>query len=398
MRPGMLRLLSGALLFAWALLAVFRAPTLALWIPALIITEMGHLFALAALLVLLPGWRHTRQGRVGAALGLAAAALALTPLARGVRTARSGVEAGLARAFGDAAPRELPGAPARPAPFVWRDLLLGVPRPAVREEALTYARACGDLRLQLYRPNAPTGPSPLVVVIHGGSWRSGDRLELPELSRYLASRGYAVASVDYGLAPDNLFPGPVEDTRDALSFLRGRAAELGLDGGPAVLLGRSAGAQIALAAAHADEPLPGIAGVVVFYGPNDLHLAWAEPGDILESRLLLRLYLGGSPAEQRERYDAASPILRAGAGSPPVLMIHGERDELVWPVHQLRLSAKLAAAGVPHYYLRLPWATHGCDYFQSGVCGQLSTFAVERFLAAVLPRRQAQGARPSSSR
>jgi acetyl esterase/lipase len=385
-KPGLARLIAGAFFFAWSTLAVLRVPVVELWIPALLVTETGHLVALAAMLVLLPGWRRTRLDVAGAVLGVAAALLALTPLARMPPTA-AGLPAGLESAFGLVVPRSLPGAPPRPAPFVWRDLVLGVRRPPVREEALVYSRACGDLRLQLYRPLAPAGPSPLVLVVHGGSWRSGDRLELPALSRYLAARGYAVASLDYGLAPDNVFPGPVDDVREALRYLRGRAEELGIDAARVVLLGRSAGAQIALSAAHAREPLSGVAGVVVFYGHNDLHLAWTVPGRILDSRLLLSLYLGGSPAEQPERYDEGSPLLAAGKDSPPVLMIHGGRDELVWPVHQLRLSAKLAAAGVPHYYLSMPWATHGCDFFFSGPCGQLSTYAIERYLPAALAPR-----------
>lgn len=382
MTRGLPRLCAGAFFFSWSLLAVLRAPVVELWIPALLVTETGHLVAAVALLVLLPGFRRTRLDFAGAALGLAGAILALTPLAR-MPAAAAALPAGLEAAFGRVSPRALPGAASRPAPFVWRDFFFGVPRPAVREEELVYARACGDLKLQLYRPLAPTGPLPLVIVVHGGSWRSGDRLELPALSRYLAARGYAVASLDYGLAPENVFPGPVEDVREALRHLRSRAGELGLDGARVVLLGRSAGGQIALSAAHAREALDGVAGVIVFYAPNDLRLAWNVPGRILDSRLLLRLYLGGSPAEQPERYDEGSPILAAGKDSPPVLMIHGGRDELVWSLHQLRLSAKLAAVGVPHYYLNMPWATHGCDFFLSGACGQLSTYAVERYLAAV---------------
>jgi len=42
-------------------------------------------------------------------------------------------------------------------------------------------------------------------------------------------------------------------------------------------------------------------------------------------------------------------------------MIHGARDELVSPQHEDRLSKRLTEAGRPIFYLRLPWATHGCD-------------------------------------
>lgn len=378
-----LRFLYGLVLFLFSLLCVFRAPSYDLWIAALVVTENGHWLWLLASLSFLPGWRQDRLSQSGAVLSLTAAALFLTPVFRALPVA-SKLPSELSLAFGDPVPRSTPDSPSRSTPLSFLSFITGIRSSPVREDSFVYSRTCGGLALQLYRPATSASPLPLVVVVHGGSWRSGHRLELPELSRYLAARGYAVASIDYALAPDTNFPGPVEDVREALAYLRKNAAELGVSSGPAVLLGRSAGGQIALAAAHADQPIPGVAGVVVFYGPNDLYLAWAEPGDILDSRRLLGLYLGGSPAQFPERYDGASPLLRAGKATPPVLMIHGGRDELVWPVHQLRLSAKLKAAGVPHHHLALPWATHGCDYFPSGPCGQLSTYAVERFLASVL--------------
>jgi acetyl esterase/lipase len=66
------------------------------------------------------------------------------------------------------------------------------------------------------------------------------------------------------------------------------------------------------------------------------------------------------------------------------LLIHGGRDELVFPAQSERLAARLAQAQRPHYFLRLPWATHGCDVHFSGPCGQISTYVIERFLAAVM--------------
>jgi acetyl esterase/lipase len=379
-------------MFLFSMLAVFRAPTYHLWMLALVATEWGHWLWAPALLSLAPGWSLTRGGRAGAALGVAAALLLLSPLARARRDfgAPRDVGAELAAAFGGgpAAPRERAAAPARAAPLVFGDLWLGVRSPKVREEAMGYSRRGGeDLLLQLYRPLEAAEPLPLVLVVHGGSWRSGTRLEMPELSRYLAARGYAVASIDYGLAPATRFPGPIEDVRAALVFLRIHAHELSLDPDRVVLLGRSAGSQIVLAAAA--DRLPGVRGVVDFYGPNDMRLAWAVPGSprVIDSRALLRDYLGGSPDEFPKLYDEATSLDRADGKFPPTLMIHGSRDELVWPLHELRLSARLASVGVPHYYLELPWATHGCDYVFSGPCGQISTYAVERFLARVVEEK-----------
>ena len=383
---GRLRAAWGGTLFAWGLTAVFPVPEYHLWLCALVATEWGHWLAIAALLPLAPGWRRTASGRFGAIAGIGAAALLLSPLIRAKRAFPSpdSLDRRLSVAFGAVAPRARADAAARPAPLVLADLWRGVASPTVMESAEVYARGRGaELRLQLYRPREVAGRLPVVIVIHGGSWQSGSRLDMPELSRYLAARGYAVASLDYGLAPGTLFPGQFQNVRDAVSFLRSRADVFSLDPDRTVLLGRSAGTQIALAAAAG---VPGLKGVIGFYGPNDLRLAWAFPGSrwLLDTHALLRQYLGGSPTEFPARYDEASALLRAKENFPPTLLIHGGRDELVWPLHEVRLSARLAGLGVSHEYVSLPWATHGCDYAFSGPCGQISTYAVERFLAGVL--------------
>ena len=72
------------------------------------------------------------------------------------------------------------------------------------------------------------------------------------------------------------------------------------------------------------------------------------------------------------------------SASPPTLFIHGLRDEHVSPFHAEIVSTRLLEEDLPHVVLRLPWATHGCDYVFSGPCGQLTTFAVEQFLGSVL--------------
>jgi acetyl esterase/lipase len=72
-----------------------------------------------------------------------------------------------------------------------------------------------------------------------------------------------------------------------------------------------------------------------------------------------------------------------GPGTPPTLLVHGRKDEIVWVEQSRRLDARLAEASRPRFLLELPWATHGCDFTLAGPCGQLTTYAVERFLAAV---------------
>ncbi len=373
---ALVRLIGGAATFSLALLAIVPAPTYLLWQAAVAVTEYGHVLAVIALAPLWPGWRHTRAGRIGAGLGLAAAVLALSPLARALPIAQA-LPTQLTAAFGPAAVSS--GAALRVGPF-----LQGAPAGTPRR--LTYTQGINrDLELDYYAPQDTNGPAPLVIVIHGGSWQSGDSTQLPALNTYLADRGYAVAALNYRLAPEAPFPAAAEDVRAALAYLSANAAELGLDPTRIVLLGRSAGAQLALLVAYTAAD-PAIRGAVSFYGPTDMAWGYANPTNprVLDSRSVLEAYLSGTPTSASDTYVAASPIAFVGAHTPPTLLIHGPRDELVRYAQSERLAAQLLAARRPHFLLRLPWATHGADWNFNGPSGQLSTYAIEHFLRVVL--------------
>ncbi len=113
---------------------------------------------------------------------------------------------------------------------------------------------------------------------------------------------------------------------------------------------------------------------------------YANPSkrSIIDSSGVLVAYLGGPPETYGSQCQAASPLSHIGHGTPPTLLMNGLRDEHVSPFHSEFLSDRLIRAKVPHLFLQLPWATHGCDYLFSGLCGQISTYAVERFLLAVM--------------
>jgi acetyl esterase/lipase len=253
---------------------------------------------------------------------------------------------------------------------------------------LVYGEAAGrELRLDLYVDKRNASPVPCVVVVPGGSWQRSDRRKFTALNPYLASRGYSVAVVEYRTAPEFRFPAALEDVQQALAYLKENAAGLGVDPGKFVLLGRSAGAQLALLEAYAsgDES---IRGVVSFYGPTDLPYAYAHPVNprVANIRRLLEDYLGGSPDERDDAYREASPINFASPSSPPTLLVHGSRDDMVQLIQSERLAARLQGVSVPHLLVRLPWATHGFDHNIRGPGGQLSTYVVEAFLAAVVGR------------
>jgi pimeloyl-ACP methyl ester carboxylesterase len=115
-------------------------------------------------------------------------------------------------------------------------------------------------------------------------------------------------------------------------FLREHAAALGIDADRLVLLGRSAGGQIATAAAYA-EVIPGVRGIVDIYGPTDFDLTWdaATRPRSLDHRYNLEIFLGGNPETARAAYQSASGAMLVTPRAPPTLILHGGLDINVFP-------------------------------------------------------------------
>jgi len=232
---------------------------------------------------------------------------------------------------------------------------------------------------------SPKAKAPCIVILHTGGWNRGTSDEFTPFSQLLARNGYAVAAIEYRLAPDSIWPAQRDDTLEAIRYLKSHAAELSIDPTRLILLGRSAGGQIAEAVAYTAND-PAIRGCIAFYAPADMSYAYqfGREDDMLKSPLLLRQFLGGSPAQASANYDSASSIRYAGRQSPPTLLLHGAPDPLVWVRQSERLDRRLAEAGVAHYFVRVPWGTHAFDFNLNGPGGQISTYAVGYFLAAVL--------------
>jgi acetyl esterase/lipase len=266
-------------------------------------------------------------------------------------------------------------------PFLLSRLI--APRnPPVLVETQTIA---GGLELDFYRAEGRVGPAPCVVMIHGGSWEAGDRHQLPDLNHHLSHCGYAVAAVSYRLAPGTVWPGQADDIAAAISHLRAHASSLAIDPTRLVLMGRSAGGQLATAIAYGRSDLA-VRGAVSFYGPNDQLFEWgiSREDDWLNAIQILRQFLGGPPEKAPEAYRTSSAYLIVNRDNAvPTLLVHGYQDSLVWYQLSERLHAKLDILGAPNALVTLPWANHACDFNPNGPSGQLSWYALEWFLAAV---------------
>ena len=248
-----------------------------------------------------------------------------------------------------------------------------------------FARPDGHpLTLTIYRPTS-SGRFPTIVQIYGGAWQRGTPNDDGQFARYFASRGHVVFAIDYRHAPRWRWPAQILDVRSALAWIRTHAAEYDGDASRIVLLGRSAGAQLALIAAYEGTPAD-VAGVVSFYGPTDLAEGWRVPPrpDPFDVRAALETYLGGTPDQIPEPYRAASPLTYVSAKAPPTLLLYGRRDHIVEARFGRILNDRLRAAGATSILLELPWSEHAFDLVPNGLGGQVSLFYVERFLDGVL--------------
>lgn len=249
-----------------------------------------------------------------------------------------------------------------------------LPPPAPREPGVRELRGVPygviegsrPLELDLWLPGtARAEPVPLVLFVHGGSWRRGRRDDMGPRTRHwapgpfarIAAAGLAVACADYRLSGEATFPAALDDLRTALRWLTLRSAELGIDTARTVVWGESAGGHLAaLLALTCTAPAP--AGAVIWYAPSDLATARGafRPEDPATPEALL---LGAAPAAVPERARAADPLAQVHSGAPPFLLVHGEQDTMVACSHSEALAAALQRAGAPARLWTVAGAEHG---------------------------------------
>lgn len=255
---------------------------------------------------------------------------------------------------------------------------------------LAYGTDSPNQLADLYRPDGD-GPWPLVVSIHGGAFRMGDRTKDLHAVPALLERGYAVASVGYRLSGEALFPAAVTDVKQATAHLRARAAELNLDPSFFAAWGRSAGGHLSAmlgvtSGQDTEFDRPGedssVQAVVDWYGPTDFlqmdAQAAAKPpaGDAPppmnhdEPGSPESQWLGGPIQERPADAARANPITYIPNGSaliPPFFLAAGTSDHLVPHQQTLILADALRARGTPVVLHILENAPHGGPRFESGL-------------------------------
>ncbi|MEJ7609874.1 MAG: alpha/beta hydrolase, partial [Ferruginibacter sp.] len=317
----MIKLIFSLVLLMLSMLVLFRAPTNFFWLVAVALTNFPYIPMLLTGFSFYLGDRAERFHWPILAISSIAFIIFSLPIISGYRQTVT-VPTAMNKIFPVNNEDELP--------VVFSLFKMFTPNATMAFQSFVYKRAGGKDLLADFYPAKIKTPASLVIVVHGGSWESGDNKQLPELNSYLASKGFNVAAITYRLAPGYKAPAPAEDVEDAIRFFMEHAAQFKVDTNNIILLGRSAGGQIVLSAAYTLH-LPNIKGVINYYGPADMEWGGQVKVNslVLNTDKIYRSYFGGLYGEVPEKFRESSALVHADRTSPPTLMIHGTIDPLV---------------------------------------------------------------------
>lgn len=229
-----------------------------------------------------------------------------------------------------------------------------------------------SLGMNLLKPwNDPDQTFPLIVWICGGAWLGLDKgAHIAELA-YLADQGYVVASVDYRTSNTAAMPGPLEDVKAAIRWLRAHAAEFAIDPTRVAVMGESAGGHLAAMVGltgddtrfdtgeHLDQSST-VQTAIIWYGPSDIVRfdAQASPDRISPVDAMV-----GARDRQDSRFEAASPLCSVRKNAPPFLLLHGTDDALVPILESEKLYNALLAEGNDVDFIAIEGADHADNHF-----------------------------------
>ncbi len=255
------------------------------------------------------------------------------------------------------------------------------------------------LQLDLYMPDTKRPRVAVIVFLHGGGWSAGDRTMIEPVALDQVARGFALASVDYRLSGQAVWPAQIEDGRTAMRWLRANAQECGLDPDRMIAFGVSAGGHLAamLGTAGDDDGAGDIParpdGVVALYPPTDFVRAAAIGPHSMQAQAQASPHaklIGAPITEAVEAVQSANPAAFVDGTEPPFLLLHGSADCLVDPGQSALLATALEAAGSHVRLVNAPGLVHADARFNRPPWRQ----EIERFLDEVTgtPGRRHPGA------
>lgn len=221
-------------------------------------------------------------------------------------------------------------------------------------------------------------PLPVIVFIHGGGWRAGNRKTgLRRISEFVASGQYAGVSVGYRLTGEAVWPAQIHDCKAAIRWVRANAKKYNFDPDRIGVWGTSAGGHLVamLGTSGGIAEIDGKLGpnskesarvtcVVDFFGPTDfikmnqLAKKVGADGQNSPGSPVYKL-LGGPLKDNLEKASQASPVTHVSKDDPPFLMVHGTKDPLVSLFQSRLLDGALEKVKVESTLITVEGGGHG---------------------------------------
>ncbi|MES3017094.1 MAG: alpha/beta hydrolase [Bacteroidota bacterium] len=199
--------------------------------------------------------------------------------------------------------------------------------------------------LDIYLPQKRDSKTPVILLVHGGSWFEGDKAAFTDLAKYWREKGYAAATMNYrytNTPEKNVHPAQVNDIAKAIEFIGSKSAEWKTAADKFALLGASAGGHLSLLYTYKYDTGNKVKAVISMAGPTDLtSIGGAGPAQAQVAQWLIGSTIQANPGA----YAEASPITHVTALSKPTLMFHGKLDPVVPYQQAVELKNRLVQSG-----------------------------------------------------
>ncbi|GAA3681026.1 alpha/beta hydrolase [Nonomuraea antimicrobica] len=228
------------------------------------------------------------------------------------------------------------------------------------------------VRVRVYEPSTAERPGPGLLYVHGGGFVASDLVAFDARCTEIADRvGAVVVSVDYRLSPETPFPGALEDTYAALTWLHSAAGELGVDVSRVAVGGDSAGGNLSAAVSllARDRGGPALCFQFLDVPVLDDRMTTKSVREFVDTpgwngrntEAMWGYYLKGGPAPGSPDVSPYAAPMRAEdlTGLPPALVVVCEFDPL--RDEGIAYAQRLTHAGVATELVLYPGTFHGAS-------------------------------------
>ncbi|XZF16191.1 alpha/beta hydrolase fold domain-containing protein [Chitinophagaceae bacterium MMS25-I14] len=216
------------------------------------------------------------------------------------------------------------------------------------------SRQVADIFLPAVRS---AGQTPVIVMLHGGGWNSGDKSDFyyAGVHTLCLYYGYAVVNMNYRLSNSgNIYPSQLDDVDAVMKMIAQHAGEWKVNAHNICFLGRSAGGSIALQYAYTRNTDNNIKGVLDFFGPADFRDSSYSSAPLRKD---IASYLGSAVNINPQLWAAASPVTYTSTGVP-TFIVQGTADTTVHPIQSAELEQQLVSNNIPCVLDTLPGRGH----------------------------------------